>query len=84
MQKDVDCFLAETMSKVDEATYAMVAVAKVCPEKPMMVSFTLGSDGNLRDGEQVPAALSRLIDFVSGKPIKCKYTSNLQKKRKVI
>ena len=82
MQKDVDCFLAETMSKVDEATYAMVAVAKVCPEKPMMVSFTLGSDGNLRDGEQVPAALSRLIDFVSGKSIKCKYISNLQKKRK--
>ena len=56
----VDCFLAETMSSLEESLQAVEAVAS---EKPMLVSYTLGSDGALRSGEKATHAIHQLFEF---------------------
>lgn len=57
----VDCYLAETLSSVAEARMALTAVQDY--RKPVMVSFTLNSKGQLRSGERVVDAVRQLVHF---------------------
>lgn len=61
----VDCFLAETMSSIEEAGQAIEA-AGALPEKtklPMMVSFTLNGKGNIRSGESLVEAIPKVVQL---------------------
>lgn len=70
----VDAFLLETMGSVEEATQAMQAIAiehqkrqqpregATEPIIDVWVSFTLGSDGRLRDGMLASAAIAGALD----------------------
>ena len=59
----VDCFIAETMSCYEEAIQAMHAVGHldVPSNRSIIVSYTLGSEGKLRDGEEAISAVTRTI-----------------------
>jgi S-methylmethionine-dependent homocysteine/selenocysteine methylase len=69
----VDMFLLETMGSVDEAFQGLDALARCSTESSPFqpshshldcwVSFTLGSDGRLRDGTSVTESLTRLLDL---------------------
>lgn len=73
----VDIFIAETMSCVKESSQAIQAVAQLSNERkredgkpsslspcrPMLVSYTLGSDGNLWDGESATSAVSETLNL---------------------
>lgn len=58
----VDVFLAETLSSVAEAKMALIGVRDYL--KPVMVSFTLNSQGRIRSGEPVDDAVNELLRFV--------------------
>lgn len=59
----VDVFLAETLSSVAEAKMALVGVQDYA--KPVMVSFTLNSNGRIRSGERVAHAVNELLHFTT-------------------
>ncbi|KAL7559081.1 hypothetical protein ACA910_017497 [Epithemia clementina (nom. ined.)] len=65
MNGNVDAFLAETMSSVEESMQASMAVKTSVPLKPLLVSYTLNGEGQLRSGEEATSALTRLLDFTS-------------------
>ena len=61
----VDCFLAETMSSIEEASQAIEAAGDL-PEKtklPMMVSFTLNGKGKIRSGESLVEAIPKVLQL---------------------
>ena len=61
----IDCFLAETMSSIEEASQAIEAVGTL-PEKtklPMMVSFTLNGKGEIRSGESLVDAIPKVVQL---------------------
>jgi S-methylmethionine-dependent homocysteine/selenocysteine methylase len=58
----VDIYLAETLSSTNEAKMAMIGAEGY--EKPVMVSFTLNSRGQIRSGESVTDAINELIHFI--------------------
>lgn len=62
---NVDCFLAETMSSVEESTQAVEAVGSLSSGErlPIMVSYTLNSAGKIRSGEAVIDAIPKIISF---------------------
>ncbi|KAE8897125.1 hypothetical protein PF005_g6642 [Phytophthora fragariae] len=69
----VDCYLAETLSSVQEAKMALLGVQQVwCGNErgstpaSVMVSFTLNSQGRIRSGENVCDAARELLDFTAG------------------
>ena len=61
----VDCFLAETMSSIEEASQTMEAVGKLSPESKhgIMISFTLNKDGSIRSGESASEGIHRIANF---------------------
>ncbi|KAK1946086.1 Methionine synthase [Phytophthora citrophthora] len=64
----VDCYLAETLSSIQEAKMALLGVQQAyCREtggrEGVMVSFTLNSCGRLRSGENVRDAAQDLLSF---------------------
>ncbi|KAI9914123.1 hypothetical protein PsorP6_004929 [Peronosclerospora sorghi] len=63
----VDCYLAETLSSVEEARMALLGVQGASGDTQksaeVMVSFTLNSRGQLRSGENVCEAAQELIRF---------------------
>jgi len=61
----VDCFLAETMSSVEEASQAVEAVGKLSTKEKyaMMVSFTLKGDGAIRSGELSTDGVRRIVQI---------------------
>eukprot|EP00934_Nitzschia_sp_Nitz4_P001770 Nitzschia sp. Nitz4//scaffold8_size234185//150466//151828//NITZ4_001274-RA/size234185-augustus-gene-0.246-mRNA-1//1//CDS//3329559857//1770//frame0 len=64
LQPYVDAFLAETMSCLDEALQALEAVSSQSQQEPprsLLVSFTLQSDGRLRDSQSVASAIPILL-----------------------
>lgn len=63
LEQHVDLFLAETLSSVAEAKMALVGVQDYA--KPVMVSFTLTSDGRIRSGERVARAVNALLRFTT-------------------
>mmetsp|Transcript_6310 Transcript_6310/g.9168 ORF Transcript_6310/g.9168 Transcript_6310/m.9168 type:complete len:376 (-) Transcript_6310:317-1444(-) len=62
---NIDCFLAETMSSVEESTQAIEAVGSIHSKLkvPMMVSYTLNSSGKIRSGEAVTDAIPEVLTF---------------------
>lgn len=60
-----DCFLAETMSSLEEVCQAVAAVAQVATADgrriPMLASFTLREDGCVRSGETSVEAIGGLL-----------------------
>jgi S-methylmethionine-dependent homocysteine/selenocysteine methylase len=69
----VDCFIAETMSCVKEVKQAMDAVSGLKLESnlvhPMLVSYTLSSEGTLRDGESAASAICKTIAHAGEKDV---------------
>ncbi|KAG7386684.1 hypothetical protein PHYPSEUDO_015364 [Phytophthora pseudosyringae] len=59
----VDCYLAETLSSVQEAKMALLGVQQTRSKGParVMVSFTLNNHGRLRSGEKVCDAAQELL-----------------------
>lgn len=63
LQPHVDCFLAETMSSYEESIQAVEAVAAATTCLPVLVSYTLNSQGALRSGESASDAIHKLLAF---------------------
>ncbi|GLE09791.1 hypothetical protein PINS_up021651 [Pythium insidiosum] len=63
LQPHVDVFLGETLSTIDEAKMAITGVQDY--GKPVMVSFTLRSDGALRSGDSVVDVIRELLRFAT-------------------
>lgn len=65
LSPNIDCFLAETISSVEESSQAIEAVGSLPSETklPMMVSYTLNSAGNIRSGEAVTDAIPKVVDY---------------------
>ncbi|GMF25427.1 unnamed protein product [Phytophthora fragariaefolia] len=61
----VDCYLAETLSSVQEAKMALQGVRQVRSGAPVVVSFTLNTGGRLRSGETARDAAKALMDFTA-------------------
>jgi S-methylmethionine-dependent homocysteine/selenocysteine methylase len=61
----VDAFLAETLSSVEESMQAVHAIGDLSESlrRPVMVSYSLDKNGDLRSGHNVCAGIPRLIDF---------------------
>ncbi|KAL7519456.1 hypothetical protein ACHAWX_004213 [Stephanocyclus meneghinianus] len=70
----VDVYLAETMSCLEEACQVIDALStlqqgvkesddKLFQKRPLLLSFTLRSDGNLRSGESVVVAIPKMVSF---------------------
>lgn len=71
----VDVFLATAMSSLKEAKMAYEAVSHL--QKPVMVSFALSRDGQLRSGEDVVSAVKMLVDFCDQRASESSSTSRL-------
>ena len=76
----VDAYLAETMSCLEEACQAIDALSifyngltDTKMKHPILVSFTLGSDGKIRSGESVVKVIPRLIAYAHEKGVECKF-----------
>eukprot|EP00978_Attheya_sp_CCMP212_P010014 scaffold23974_cov52-Attheya_sp.AAC.6 len=68
----VDCFLAETISSVEEASQAVEAVGLANESQiPILVSFTLNSAGLIRSGESAVDGVPRIIEFAKEKNVQC-------------
>ena len=72
----IDVYLAETMSCVEEACQAVDAISIFYrglhdhdPKHPLLVSFTLNQDGNLRDGEVVIEAIPKVTEYAYRKKV---------------
>jgi len=65
MDDNVDAFVAETLSCYQESEYAVEALKQVAPLTPLLVSYTLRTDGNLRGGEYATSAMRRLMSVTS-------------------
>lgn len=67
LQPYVDAFIAETLSTTEEAQQVIDAIGKgdhALPFiSPLLISFTLQSNGHLRSQETVVEALSTLLDY---------------------
>ena len=77
----IDIYLAETMSCLEEACQAIEAISKFYSDRrqsdssmlkhPMMVSFTLNSEGQTRGREPVTDAIPKLIQYAHDKDVEC-------------
>lgn len=75
----VDIFLAETMSISDEAFQVIDALSIFyrrqcqnqgeCAKHPLLISFTLRSDGKVRSGESVTEIIPKLIYYAHDKQV---------------
>mmetsp|Transcript_8527 Transcript_8527/g.12252 ORF Transcript_8527/g.12252 Transcript_8527/m.12252 type:complete len:394 (-) Transcript_8527:26-1207(-) len=75
----VDIFLAETMSISDEAFQVIDALSIFyqgqsqnqgeLAQHPLLISFTLRSDGKVRSGESVTEIIPKLIHYAHNKPV---------------
>ncbi|KAL3782970.1 hypothetical protein HJC23_003126 [Cyclotella cryptica] len=81
----VDAYLAETMSCTEEACQVIDALSifyqedkkssdEIFQKRPLLVSFTLGSDGNLRSGESVVSAIPKMVSFALDKEVEREYS----------
>ena len=76
----IDVYLAETMSCAEEACQAIDAISifysglhdPSLTKHPLLVSFSLNQDGNLRDGETVVSAIPKVTEFAHQKNVNCK------------
>ena len=70
----VDVWIAETMSCVEESSQAIAAVGQLNEEqqKPMLVSYTLNSQGQLRNGESATSAVTKTLDVCRENQVECK------------
>ena len=77
----IDIYLAETMSCLEEACQTIEAISKFYSDRrqsdssmlkhPMMVSFTLNSEGQTRGREPVTDAIPKLIQYAHDKDVEC-------------
>lgn len=65
LQPYVDAIIAETLSTTEEAMQVMDALASDQKHlhPPLLLSFTVASNGHLRSQEEVPQALSNILDY---------------------
>ncbi len=77
----VDAFLAETMSCAEESLQVLDAVMET--GLPVLVSYTLDSKGNLRNGQVVTECLRTILDHAKEMKVKCKSSAELDEKGKM-
>ncbi|GAX15200.1 betaine-homocysteine S-methyltransferase [Fistulifera solaris] len=74
MASHIDAVLAETMSSVEEAMQAVDALALYNTEQkkelPMLVSFTLQANGNVRSHEPAECAIGRILQYAREKHVR--------------
>ena len=78
---NIDIYLAETMSCLDEACQAVDAISKfyngnqnqVHIKHPLLVSFTLNSEGQSKKGEPVIEVIPKLIQYAHEKKVECEF-----------
>jgi S-methylmethionine-dependent homocysteine/selenocysteine methylase len=84
----VDVYLAETMSCTEEACQVIDALHAFYSkadnnfgtnlhekqQQPLLVSFTLGSDGKLRSGESVVDAIPKMVCFALDREVQREYS----------
>lgn len=66
----VDAFLAETMSCVDESIQVLDAVASSADttnQPCLLISYSVGSDSNFRDGEKLTDGMRRILEQAKSK-----------------
>lgn len=75
LQPHCDAFLAETMSCWEESRQALEAVSLLPRDQrlPVMVSYTLDSKGNTRDGKPVTDCVQNLLDYIIEQNLDCKF-----------
>ena len=66
----VDCFLAETLSSVEESMQPIDALAQSEVDKCILVSYSLCSNGRLRDGETPESGIPRLLKYAHERNVK--------------
>lgn len=70
MDQYVDAFLAETLSSVEESMQPVDALVRANVAKPLLISYTLNPQGELRSGESVDVALPRILQYAKEKQVK--------------
>ncbi|MEM9407442.1 MAG: homocysteine S-methyltransferase family protein, partial [Acidobacteriota bacterium] len=84
LEPDVDLFLCETMSSVQEARNAAIEAVEVSlrgRRQPVYVSFTLGdaAGSGLRSGESIESAIGGLADLpIAGVLLNCSPPESLE------
>jgi len=77
----VDVYVAETMSCFEEVCQAIDALSKFYQEltdsdnkrkHPILVSFTLDSEGRIRSGELIVDVIPKLVEYAHDKKVECK------------
>mmetsp|Transcript_23781 Transcript_23781/g.50144 ORF Transcript_23781/g.50144 Transcript_23781/m.50144 type:complete len:329 (+) Transcript_23781:87-1073(+) len=86
----IDVFLAETMSCLEEVCQVVDALSEFYQEEndimkceeslatrhPLLVSFTLGADGKIRNGDAVVEVIPKLVEYSNQKGIECKFVDD--------
>ncbi len=86
----IDVFLAETMSCLEEVCqvvdalsefyhqekYTMTWEDSLATHHPLLVSFTLGADGKIRNGDSVVEVIPKLVNYSRDRGIQCKFDSS--------
>jgi S-methylmethionine-dependent homocysteine/selenocysteine methylase len=74
MASHIDAVLAETMSSVEEAMQAVDALglynSSSKKELPMLLSFTLQANGNVRSHEPAECAIGRILQYAREKHVR--------------
>lgn len=65
----IDAVLAETMSSFEECSQAIEAIGE---DLPLLVSYSLNTNGCLRSGECATAGISRTLQFAAQHNVQCK------------
>lgn len=73
----VDGLLAETMSCLEESLQALEAISMLpdSTRPPLLVSYTLDTYGNLKDGQLVATAITELLEAADQHHVKREYLS---------
>lgn len=75
----VDVFIAETMSCVKESEQVMLGVGQLdeTDRRPLIVSYTLDSEGNLRDRDLACKAVREALAIARRNQIDCEFRANM-------
>jgi S-methylmethionine-dependent homocysteine/selenocysteine methylase len=68
----VDAYIGETLSCVEESLQVLDAVAELSQRgdtkrRPLLISYTLDSKGNFRDGQEITDGLRKFLDLAAKK-----------------
>ena len=80
LYRHIDAYIGETLSCVEESLQVLDAVAEFSPggdkeRRPLLISYTLDSIGNFRDGQAITDGIRQFLDQAAKKSnVKCKWS----------